>query len=401
MSGSFKNSAAILLANGLNGYGALRSLRKAGIRAITVVPSKDDLSARSRLSECCIVVPMDEAWERHVLAVLEDIEVPTGTPLIACSDRAAVFLQNNLELLGQRFGLLIPGGNVIETLNDKRTELELMQSKGIPVPASLTHLAGTGESEPPLRLPLIVKPRTYQGYSLIKAKNVIVRSTGEWREFHRNHGHHLDAFVAQEVIEGPDKNLWVCNATVDREHRVVRFFSFRRLGTAPSHFGVTSFAQSCRNDILRQRVQNIASALSYVGPLMVEFKFDPIVEEYLYLETNPRLGMCNWFDTACGVNNVEAVCMLSAGLPLNAGLPQREGVMYLHALADLTARLEDREGLLSIVRRYARASRAPMAWAIFTLRDLSPFIFSTAACSAELMRRIFRQFLLRGKRRSQ
>ncbi|MFM7785859.1 MAG: hypothetical protein ACKPE6_14645, partial [Gammaproteobacteria bacterium] len=391
---------AIVLANGLNGYGALRSLAKAGIRAIAVAPSKDDLSARSRLPERCIIVPMDDAWERRVLAVLQGIDVPAGTPLLACSDRAAVFLQNNQQVLSRRFGLLIPGGTVIETLNDKRTELELMLAHGIPVPASVTHVADTVESAPPLRLPVIIKPRTYEGYSLIKAKNVIVRTAASWSEFHREYAQHLDAFVAQEIIEGPDENLWVCNATVDREHRIARFFSFRRLGTAPSHFGVTSFAESCHNEALSQRVQQIACALSYVGPLMVEFKFDPITQQYLYLETNPRLGMCNWFDTACGVNNVEAVCSLSAGLSLQAGTAQREGILYLHALADLTARLENRESLLSIARRYARALRSPVVWAIFTLRDPIPFLYSAAAGSAGLVPRILRQVRLLRRQRS-
>jgi len=380
---------AVVLANGLNGYGALRSLDAAGIATIAIVPGRDDLSAHSRLPRETIVLPVDEAWEEQILKLLFRLEVPSSTPLIACSDRAAAFLQASREVLEPRFGLLIPDGRVIETLNDKRTELELMQSIGVPIPGSVTRFSSAESLRIPLTMPLIVKPRTHEGYATLRAKNRIIATEGEWSSFLSEFEPQLDQFVVQEVIPGPDENLWVCNATLDRESRLVRFFSFQRLGTAPSHYGVTSLAVSTYNELLRERVQSIAVALAYVGPLMMEFKYDEHSGEYLYIETNPRLGMCNWFDTSCGVNNAEAVCRLASGGSLREPGSQLEGVVFVHALADLIARLESRERWRDLAILYGRLARMPKTWAVLTPADPAPFLKSLARGIAALGRRAF------------
>jgi len=380
---------AVVLANGLNGYGALRSLDAAGIATIAIVPGRDDLSAHSRLPRETIVLPVDEEWEEETLKLLFRLEVPPRTPLIACSDRAAAFLQGAREVLEPRFGLLIPDGRVIETLNDKRTELELMQSIGVPIPGSVTRLSSAESLRIPLTMPLIVKPRTHEGYATLRAKNRIIATEGEWASFLSEFEPQLDQFVVQEVIPGPDENLWVCNATLDRESRLVRLFSFRRLGTAPSHYGVTSLGVSAYNEVLRERVQAIAAALAYVGPLMMEFKYDERSGEYLYIETNPRLGMCNWFDTSCGVNNAEAVCRLASGASLHEASIQIEGIAFVHALADVVARIEGREHWRTVAVLYARLAGMPKAWAVFAPADLRPFLLACARGLSATVRRLF------------
>lgn len=372
---------AVVLAVGLNGYGAVRSLHRAGIRTIVVVPDNTDLSARSRYPQRVIQLPMDEQWERRLLELLCALKVGGGAALVGCSDRAAAFLRDFISVLPDRYGVLCPEGDVIGILNDKRSELQRMQDLGVQVPRSLLVL---GESSPlaaGLRYPVIVKPRDFTGYEVLKKKNLILHSDQDWYGFLNLHQSSLDRFIAQEVIGGPDEKLWVCNATVDRAHKVVRFFSFRRLGTRPSHFGVTSLAVSECNEVLHALVQRIAEDSAYVGPLMMEFKEDPETGSFVYLETNPRLGMCNWFDTACGVNNVEATCLLALGKTLPEDEPQISGCVFVDALGDLTARLEDREGLLPILRRYGSLMGSRKVWAVLDSADWRPFL---ASCRGSL-----------------
>lgn len=399
LSGRSKETHAVVLANGVNGYGALRSLASAGIPSVVIAPSHDDLSFRSRLSSRRIVLTMDTRWETELLHLLPSLGLPPLSPIIACSDRAAMFLQTYRADLEPGFGLLIPDGVVIERLNDKREELELMQAHGTRVPASVTRLPDVVPGTGSLRFPVIIKPRTFVGYRLLGAKNLIVRNAQSWSEFLGRYAKNLDAFIAQEVIQGEDTNLWVCNATADRQHRLVRFFSFRRLGTSPAHFGVTSLARSEYNKHLEERVQQIVTALGYVGPLMMEFKWDDMSQDYLYIETNPRLGMCNWFDTVCGIHNVEATCILASGGTVPTNPRQRDGIIFVHALADLTARLEDREGPTSILSRYWRLRMAPKAWAVFDERDLRPFLASLSHMLRDLLLRLCRYVLRRSAQR--
>lgn len=382
---------AVVIANGLNGYGAVRSLAHAGINSIVIAPSHSDLSALSRLPSRCDVLPMGNDWESQLMELLARLELTERTPLLACSDRAAAFLQRYRDELEDRYALLIPEGDVIQTLNDKRTELELMQENGIPIPASVTRIESLSSDVLSLTLPVIVKPRTYEGYAVISAKNLILRTREQWVEFRTTYWPLLEHFVVQEVIPGDDSNLWVCNATFDKNHRIARFFSFRRLGTSPSHYGVTSLAVSESNPALRQLVQRIGGALRYAGPVMMEFKYDLRSGQYLYIEANPRLGMCNWFGTACGVNNVEATCALGLGNVLERSMEQQDGVIFVHAVADFVSRLEDRERLARILRRYMRLLFARKSWAVFDPSDLQPFVQSSATAFKMLTARVIRR----------
>ena len=73
----------------------------------------------------------------------------------------------------------------------------------------------------PLPLPVIVKPRTFSDYGVLGHKNLLLRDDLEWKNFLARFRGSLDHFIAQCVIGGEDTNLWVCNATADKQHRIV------------------------------------------------------------------------------------------------------------------------------------------------------------------------------------
>ncbi|MGM0767438.1 MAG: hypothetical protein ACQEV6_05400 [Pseudomonadota bacterium] len=360
----------IILASGLNGLGAVRSAAHAGLRTYTLLTGQTDLSAYSRYSQYRFLLPATPTTE-DVRPILDNLYRTEGGPgvLLACSDHAAELL-GELKTEGYSLHhLILPCADTTEILNDKKLEYEYMEKGGITLPKTWYCLG----DDTPDTFPLIIKPRTFREYELLGAKNEIVHSMAELENFRRRFNGHLDRFIAQEVISGRDDNLWVCNVTFDQTKALTACFVFKRLGTMPSHYGVTSLAMSFDNHELRDACKKIGRVLNYSGPAMIEFKKDPETGRYYYIETNPRLGMCNWFDTRCGINNILA-CTHAAYDNGVAFAPQKNHHVYWNFFGDLIARLENRESLIGILRLYLSLLRHPRIGALFYWKDPHPAI---------------------------
>lgn len=381
------NPYVIIIANGLNGLGAVRSASVAGLRTYTLLTNQNDLSAFSRFAQYRFILPASPTLE-DVRPILDQLRENEGGPgvLLACSDLGA-------ELLGQlksegydRHHLIVPDSRTTDILNDKKLECEAMEAGGITLPATCYDLA----SDDFQHFPMIIKPRTFREYQVLGAKNRIVDSPEELDAFRKEFPRQLDRFIGQEVIAGADTNLWVCNVTFDRNQELATCFVFNRLGTMPSHYGVTSLAISRANEALVEECRKIGKALGYTGPAMIEFKKDANSDRYFYIETNPRLGMCNWFDTRCGVNNILASARVAYGEDAHVA-PQKNNRVYWNFFGDLIARLEDRERLFSILALYLGLLRYQRVGALLYWRDLRPALRYSWTSLRDLVRRTRRK----------
>lgn len=116
----------------------------------------------------------------------------------------------------------------------------------------------------------------------------------------------------QEVVPGDESNLWICSCTFDTYSEIVSSFIFKKISTSPAHYGVTSYVISQDNNQLLELAAAVGKNISYVGPVDIEFKFDQRDNTYKYIEINPRIGMCTYFDTYYGVNNIENAYYITA-----------------------------------------------------------------------------------------
>lgn len=144
----------IILANGLNGLGAVRSAAYAGLRTYTLLTSQTDLSAYSRYSQYRFMLPANPGVDdiRPVLDQLYRNEDGPGV-LLACSDLAAELL-GKLKTEGYaNHHLIVPSSETTEILNDKKLECQSMEEGGITLPKTYYELA----SDVPESYPLIIK----------------------------------------------------------------------------------------------------------------------------------------------------------------------------------------------------------------------------------------------------
>ncbi|MBW4933411.1 ATP-binding protein [Marinobacter sp. F4206] len=365
---SIRAPYVIILANGLNGLGAVRSAAHAGLKTYTLITKHSDLSTFSRFSENSFLLPSAPTIA-DIKPILDELFIKECGPgvLLACSDSSA-------ELLGalksegySKHHLIVPLAETTRILNDKKLECRAMEDGGITLPKTYYQLS----DDEPQSFPLIIKPRTFRDYQILGAKNVILNTQAELDEFRLRFKDQIERFIGQEVIQGKDDNLWVCNVTFNLRREMSACFVFQRLGTMPSHYGVTSLAISRENIELREECEKIGKALNYCGPAMIEFKKDPVSGRYLYIETNPRLGMCNWFDTRCGINNILACTQVAYGETIPFP-PQRNNLVYWNFFGDFVARLEDKENVFSILLLYFRLLFRRRVGALFYWKDPVP-----------------------------
>tara|TARA_R110001599_G_scaffold349046_3_gene576851 strand:- start:5303 stop:6466 length:1164 start_codon:yes stop_codon:yes gene_type:complete len=341
-------SKAIILAAGPNGLGAVRSLYKENVPVDIIVASQLEsvLNSRLPIRKTCLKNGLDND---ELLALLLS-QKDESKVLIPTSDWFVNFLVRNKAVLEENYRFVLPAGDLSSHFIDKKVEVELVKNFTV-LPKTIIELPENPEQlSAKLSLPMIIKPRSNE-LNRLGCKNIVIQTISELNLFYQQFPQALSFCIAQEVIEGDDENLWVCNCVFDYESNLVNAFTFQRLQLTPPHYGVTCYAKSQSNTEVIEQVKALGKGLNYVGPAMVEFKFDVRDGKYKYIEVNPRLGLCNYFDTSCGKNNVYATYCVAIGKPF-IEQPQKNNRMFLSLYEDLYSRYRDGQKPIKILSNY-------------------------------------------------
>lgn len=380
----------VVIGGGINGLGALRSAVAAGLIPSLIFFEENDIARYSRYAgEKHFVSTGDE---KGLLETLGKIAARyQASTLIPSSDYSAEFLARRADMLSGIHRVLSAPLSTVETINDKRLEFLALNDRDVSLPKTYLDLEYRSLHEArDIDVPMLIKPRTFADYSALGAKNVTVNTRDELLDFAHDHEEDIDRFLAQEIVSGAEDQLWVMNGVFDRDSRLISCFVFNRLGTMPAMYGVTSLARSCSNSRIRELAETVGSALGVVGAAMIEFKYCQKREEFIYIETNPRLGMCNWFDTCCGVNNVLAFHLTATGR--QAICPeQRDNVYWLNALGHLVSRIEDGKLGLSGLRNAVFLFTQKTVFATWKYDDVLPSLTYTYALVKSLVKRLLKR----------
>ena len=131
---------AVVLCNGLNGLGAVRSLGSAGLPVTAVFTSNKDSAWTSRYVSRRLLVPADDSdasWRDFLL------EHARGAVVIPTSDVGVGMLSRLRPGLPDDVRVVAPPKSVGELLVDKRRELGRIHEIGASVPRSVLQLPGT------------------------------------------------------------------------------------------------------------------------------------------------------------------------------------------------------------------------------------------------------------------
>jgi len=241
-----------------------------------------------------------------------------------------------------------------------------------------------------LGLPLIVKPRTFVDKETLGWRNVIIRSRADAERFYRENRALFGSVIAQELIPGPDDTLWESICLFNDRSEIARAFTFRKLSTMPAHYGATARGVSERSERLLDLATAVGKRLGYVGIGDIDWKYDARDGQFKYLELNPRLGLCHYFGTRCGVNLTLDAYRLACGETLEAGVAQVDGRRFLAVLEELGARLQSGDSFLAVARGLLAALAARPVGAYFAPDDILPGPFAVARVAYRLAAKAWR-----------
>jgi predicted ATP-grasp superfamily ATP-dependent carboligase len=361
---------ALILDAGPNGLGAVRSLHKADVKVDVIAMNAQGPALLSSIPQRKVVLasPYNEAELLELLILWPQ----KGLVLIPTSDFFVNFVHKHQQLLEKHFSFVLPKGSLSSSLIDKKEEVSIV-SNYVNLPKTIIELPLTGsELLNKISLPIIIKPRSNE-LNYLGKKNIQIYTSLQLDNFYDKYSPVLQYCIVQELIEGDDSYLWVCNCTFDEHSNLVNAFTFQRLQLTPPHFGVTCYAQSKRNNDVLEQVKTLGKGLGYIGPAMVEFKFDDRDGLYKYIEINPRLGLCNYFDTCCGKNNVYATYCVAKNIEF-VEKPQKNGRMFLSLYEDLYSRFRDGQSIFPILKIYLSNIAKEHTFMYFAWRDPWPAI---------------------------
>jgi D-aspartate ligase len=345
-----RKPVAVVLSSDAIGLGAVRSLHAGGVPTIAVVLDPWEPVRFSRYGQK-VIVPRSRDLEAAILDVLARIDRDPRPVLIPTSDLLAHIVAKHRAVLDRRFRCCVPPDAAIDVVLDKARDTELLEGTEIPFPRTVQALpASPADLIRRLDLPLIVKPRTYRDKEGLGWRNVVIRSLADAEEFYRTSSAVFSRVIAQELIPGPDHALWECICLFDAASEIARAFTFRKLSTMPAHYGATSRATSERSDALLDLAAAIGNRFGYSGIADIDVKYDARDGRYKYLELNPRLGLCHYFGTRCGVKLTLDAYRLACGEALPAAPPQVDGRTFLAVLEEIGGRLHDGDSMPLVLR---------------------------------------------------
>jgi predicted ATP-grasp superfamily ATP-dependent carboligase len=365
----------VLLGHGVQGLDVARSLGRRGIKVIAV-DWRRGWEAHSRYIAATLRPP--RATDDELLRLLTGLgDRLGGRPLLMPMDDDFVLLASRRrDDLARSYRLVLPDAAIVEALVSKRGLWSLCQGNGVALPATyhptcvaeLERLAGD------LPYPCIIKPSFSRDWlrsrppMLGAAQKVIeVASPAQLLEMGAALGDRYGEIVVQEVIPGPDANLYYVAAYLDQRSRPLAAFVGRKLRTCPPHFGNGTYVESVHAPGAAELAVGLLSKLGYRGCAGVEFKLDPRDGQFKLIEINARFGLWDGFAAACGVDLAYIAYADATGLPLPPERRYRAGVCWVQPDRDLWTMLDYRRaGELSFASGIRSLLRcrvfAPAAW---------------------------------------
>jgi predicted ATP-grasp superfamily ATP-dependent carboligase len=295
----------IVIGCSLTGYAVVRALARRNIHIIAMTYEKRDVAQLSRYVSEVVQSPAPEDEKRFVECLLQNADRWAGALILETADSTAVALSKNKEILSKHYRIATPDWDVLNIFVEKEKTYALAKQHDIPHPKSiplfrLEDLKGISG----FLYPCILKPiRSSAFTNKFHVKNFEINSDRELKEKLKLC---LDAglsMILQEIIPGPDDNLYKMQGYVNSQGKLVGRFFYRKLRQHPPQFGIARVGISTdRNPEVERLTEELLTRSNYRGYFSNEFKLDPRDNQLKLIENNCRMPRSGMLAIACGIN---------------------------------------------------------------------------------------------------
>lgn len=359
------------------GLGVARSLGRQGIRVIGV-DKRGDVGFASKYVEpslCPDPLDASDAFIEHLLRIaLKEDQKPV---LFVTSDDYLPSLAQHRTRLEEALLLNIPATATLTCIADKYGQYQLARRAGVAVPATFA-MKGAEDVEElrdQIPFPVFIKARDVTTWRRIVGGNVkgFVAQTPDELETRLQAlaARGLEALV-QEIIPGPDSNVYMACCYVSRTGELIRAFALRKLRQQPPGFGFGSLAVSVHDEAVLALGRQFLESMDYRGIGAIELKRDERDDRLKLIELNARYWQQNALAERCGMSFPIAQYQdLTSEAPAAAN-EYDANVKWLNALADFDSfRVYRRRGTLDS-SAWIRSLRGPKVYSSSATDDPRP-----------------------------
>lgn len=366
------------------GLGIARSLGKHGIPVIGLTSRRGIYGNFTRYAQvkfCPDSREEPEALVSYLLKLGEQFGCPAV--IFPTRDDDVLFLDRYRERLSKYFLMAIPRSEVVTACLDKWETYQWAERSHVATPRcwQVENDVSLVRAVEEVTFPCVMKPvsahlwRKHGNWKRVGARKAIaIFSAEELLREYAQISHADPRVLLQEIIPGPDDQLFVAACYLDKASSLVAGFTAQKLLQVPAGFGTGCIVQTVDRPELFAPAARLLRNMKFTGIAEVEFKWDSTSRQYKLIEINPRSWDQHTLGRACGIDLIYLAYCEHAGLPMPRVGPQTAGtkwvaedVFFMTALHLLWR--HDRN-LLSLFR-LARGNRLLAIW---SKTDPLPFI---------------------------
>lgn len=295
----------IVVGCSLTGYAVIRALAHRNIDLIAVTYSKSDVAQLSRYVSEVAQSPSPTDEEQFIAWLIQNAERWSGALILETADNAAIPLSKNKAILSKYYKIATPDWDALSIFIEKEKTYALAKQLDIPHPKSIPlfgweDLRGISE----ILYPCILKPVSSAEFNAkFHAKNFEVSNDRELRQKFQLCQDAGLPMILQEIIPGPDDNLYKMQGYVNSQGKLVGRFFYRKLRQHPPQFGIARVGIStARHPEVERLTEELLIRSNYRGYFSNEFKLDPRDEQFKLIENNCRMPRSGMLAIACGIN---------------------------------------------------------------------------------------------------
>jgi predicted ATP-grasp superfamily ATP-dependent carboligase len=296
---------AVVIGGELNGLGVCRSLAAGGIPVWVVDTKRFNPALWSRHTRSVLT---NTLHGRGFVDFLRDLQRRIGgRPFLIVTDEPALLtISEHRDELEALYRFHLPARDTVLMLHDKARFQESAVKRGWPVPNGVVmrDRADIPAMIASLGLPMILKPADKRYFHEGRAPRLVVADSypGAVSAAERLLSLAGEVLV-QEVIEGPDDEIYFCLFYRGRDGETIGMFTGRKLTSSPPGTGSTAFCTAATEESLERTTREILDQVGYFGFGGVEYKRDARDGRFLIIE--PTVGRTDWQEevaTLAGVN---------------------------------------------------------------------------------------------------
>jgi D-aspartate ligase len=372
------DNPAIVFGGGINGLGITRNLGSAGVDVYCVVEGADPVLF-SRHCHKHFLIPNFAQGKNQFRSLLKELSKKiTSRPVIfATCDISTLILSDLKSEMKDDYYFVVPDRKVAEKLVMKTKFYESLIQSNIPhpkvcVPKGIRELKILSKE---LKYPIFIRPSVSQHFStLFRKKGFVANSDRELLKYFRIASEHKIDVMLQDIVPGPDTNIYGISGFFNKQSRPLAFFAYRRLKTWPPVFGNNSLIESIsltKLSPLKETITRYLQSLGYYGIMEAEFKLDPRDNRFKLLEINARSWWQNSFPTKCGLNIVLKAYLEAIGAKTEYSEAYSCGIRWINLLHYIGSSVFDKE---IAKKEWIKSFKRVRDFAYFDASDPLPYV---------------------------